>query len=78
LERRRKKEKDIKDRFFQCYHSKFQAPQKFELEIDKPALRYYNQIFIPSINPYLSGEFSVRQAQREVIKIKNLDLSYWA
>ena len=26
----------------------------------------------------LSGEFSVRQAQREVVKIKNLNFSYWA
>ena len=25
----------------------------------------------------LSGEFSARQAQREVVKIKNLDFSYW-
>ena len=26
----------------------------------------------------LSGEFSVRQAQSKVVKIKNLDFSYWA
>ena len=26
----------------------------------------------------LSGDFSARQAQREVVKIKNLDFSYWA
>ena len=27
---------------------------------------------------FLSGEFSARQAQTEVVKTKNLDFSYWA
>jgi hypothetical protein len=26
----------------------------------------------------LSGEFSAKHAQREVVKMKNLDFSYWA
>ena len=26
----------------------------------------------------LGGKFSVRQAQREVVKFKDLDFSYWA
>ena len=35
--------------------------------------------FLRSLEQFslVSGEFSARQAQREVVKMKNLDFSYW-
>ena len=40
-----------------------------------PRLKLHNPT---DTNVTLSRKFSVRQAQREVVKIKNLDFSYWA
>ena len=37
-----------------------------------------NSFILVKSTHYLSGEFSVRQAQREVVKLKNLDFYYWA
>ena len=44
----------------------------------KLGLKYFWCNLSPIDRCVLSGEFSARQAQREVVEIKNLEFSYWA
>ena len=48
------------------------------IKLDEVAINFEWVSYGVSISCFLSGEFSVRQAQREVVEIKNLDFLYWA